>query len=296
MSRTAPLRSFVKSTTVRVLKVLVGLLGRVSPALASRLLADRFLATHKRTPPSREVEWLEGAHRFDLSSEGVSCSVVSWGAVENPAILLMHGWEGRASQMGAFARPLVHAGYRVVAVDAPGHGEAPGESSSIFAMAQALRAAADAVGGVRAVVAHSGGSVASGFAVARGLRVDRLVFISAPYDPGRFLYEAAAEWNLSRGIAARTQRLLEKRLGIRWDAFDLGVLAPERREELMVVHDRGDRIVSMTDGESIAADWPRARLVPTEGLGHHRILRDPRVVDLVVQFVDSGTLRYETVA
>ena len=41
----------------------------------------------------------------------------SWGS--GPTVLLVHGWEGRGSQLSAFAPALVKAGFRVVAVDMP---------------------------------------------------------------------------------------------------------------------------------------------------------------------------------
>jgi pimeloyl-ACP methyl ester carboxylesterase len=42
-----------------------------------------------------------------------------WGSVENPAVLLVHGWGGNAAQMRAFVFPLLSAGYRVIAYDRP---------------------------------------------------------------------------------------------------------------------------------------------------------------------------------
>jgi pimeloyl-ACP methyl ester carboxylesterase len=39
--------------------------------------------------------------------------------VENPAVLLVHGWGGNAAQMRAFVFPLLSAGYRVIAYDRP---------------------------------------------------------------------------------------------------------------------------------------------------------------------------------
>jgi hypothetical protein len=38
-------------------------------------------------------------------------------------------------------------------------------------------------------------------------------------------------------------------------------------------------------GAAIAAAWPGAELVTTEGLGHRRILRDPAVVARVTDFL-----------
>lgn len=38
-------------------------------------------------------------------------------AETDPTVLLLHGWEGQASDMAAFASPLLSAGYRVAALD-----------------------------------------------------------------------------------------------------------------------------------------------------------------------------------
>ena len=64
------------------------------------------------------MAWLESAERQDLELEGKRLVAWSWG--EGPTVLLVHGWEGRGSQMAAFAAPLAEAGFRAVAFDAPG--------------------------------------------------------------------------------------------------------------------------------------------------------------------------------
>ena len=58
---------------------------------------------------------------------------------------------------------------------------------------------------------------------------------------------------------------------------------------LLVVHDRDDREVPWEDGAAIAAAWPRARRLDTEGLGHQRILRDPAVTQAVADFIAEAT-------
>ncbi|GAA0897304.1 hypothetical protein GCM10009557_96270 [Virgisporangium ochraceum] len=53
----------------------------------------------------------------------------------------------------------------------------------------------------------------------------------------------------------------------------------------LVVHDRGDRSIPVTDGTDVYAAWPGARMRTTDGLGHRRLLADPDVVAHVVGFV-----------
>ncbi len=84
-------------------------------------------------------------------------------AGDPPVVYLVHGWGGWRWQLDPFVDPLVDAGFRVVAFDAPSHGgsgpgpEGPGRSN-ILEFADALAAVVAANGPAHAVVAHSLGA------------------------------------------------------------------------------------------------------------------------------------------
>jgi dienelactone hydrolase len=61
--------------------------------------------------PAAEQIWYEAARKRKLSND---LAVNEWGAEGNPKVLLVHGWEGRGSQMGAFAETLALEGYHVL--------------------------------------------------------------------------------------------------------------------------------------------------------------------------------------
>ena len=70
----------------------------------------------------------------------------------------------------------------------------------------------------------------------------------------------------------------ERRLGLAWEELHVPSMAPGIRAPLLVLHDRGDEVIPWSDGEAIAAAWPGAKLVTTEGLGHRRLVQEPEVV------------------
>lgn len=61
-----------------------------------------------------------------------------------------------------------------------------------------------------------------------------------------------------------------------------------RGVDLLLFHDRDDAEVPWDNGASLARSWPGAVLVTTDGLGHHRIAREPSVVAAAVQFMAAG--------
>jgi pimeloyl-ACP methyl ester carboxylesterase len=255
---------------------------RLSPTLAARW-AERLFFTPPRARPSRHG-LPAGAQRLDLVAGAGRVAVWSWG--NGPAVYLVHGWGGRAEQLGGLVAPLVARGLRVVALDGPGHGASEGRLSSGPEIGRALAAVVRHLGPAHAVVAHSLGAAAVAFAMREGLRVGRLAFVGPPANPLTWVDVFARRLGLGAGVLAEMKRRSEERIQARWEDLPLvpmrGVPDPP---PLLVVHDRDDREVAWSDGASVAAAWPGARLMDTAGLGHRRVLRDPDVVETIAAFV-----------
>jgi pimeloyl-ACP methyl ester carboxylesterase len=279
-----------KSTIDRFILASVRLAGgaasRLAPGVATRWAAHSFLTPRRFPRPAREAAWLAAGRRFEIEFEGRRLAAWEWGS--GPAVALVHGWEGRAGQLGAFAVALAGAGFRAVAFDAPGHGDSPGASSSLPAFAAALAAVERTTGPLAAVVAHSAGAAATTFALHRGLGAERAVFLAPPSDFGAYARAFGALLGLTSEVEGRVRRLLEARVGVPWPELEPLAIAPGLEVPLRIVHDRDDPEIPWSGGRALAAAWPGAELVTTRGLGHRRILRDPAVVAGVVELLAAG--------
>lgn len=291
-----------KSTTVRkseparlrAIKLGLAVGERVAPRLAGRL-ALRLWATppsaagrrqDNRPGPGQESEiTLTGGHRI---------RVETW-APDGPApvgtIYLVHGWGGWRGQLGAFVEPLRAAGYRVVGFDAPAHGDSgPGQlgrhQASAIEFAETLRAVVAAHGPAAGVVAHSLGTATTILALRDGLVPGRLVLLAPSADPllvvDRFRDMLGLGRRSSVAFLVRLQQVAGRPLT---DLNSLAVPDSVPRPPTLIIHDRGDRDTPYREGEQLAKCWPATEFVGTEGLGHHRILRDPAVVERAVRFL-----------
>jgi pimeloyl-ACP methyl ester carboxylesterase len=268
---------------LRLLRSGFGVLGRVSPGWAARL-ADRLFSTPRRLPRRPwEEELRRGGSRLTLAG---GLSATAWG--DGPVVLLLHGWEGRGTQLGSFVEPLVGAGRRVVALDGPAHGDSPGSTADPMVFADALLHAATELGPLEAVIGHSMGAAATGLAVARGLRVDRVVLIAGPSSFAGVVKRFEAAIGLPPRAALRLRARLERRAGAPAAALDVARLGRSMRMPALIVHDPDDAEIPFSEAEAIARSWPGARLHRTSGLGHRRLLRDPATVDAVVAFVTDS--------
>ncbi len=75
------------------------------------------------------------------------------------------------------------------------------------------------------------------------------------------------------------------------DKLSTGSFIAASRVPTLVIHDNQDKEVPVADGQAIADRSPAARFLPTEGLGHRRILRSSMVADAIVEFVRDGDSR-----
>ena len=230
--------------------------------------------------------WAAGAGGEERTGPTASGSPAEAGVV-----YLTHGWGGWRGQLGAFVEPLRSAGYRVVAFDAPSHGDSgPGRlgprRSTMPELADALAAVVREHGDATAVVAHSLGTATTVLAVRDGLPARRLVLVAAIADVLGELDGFADLLGLSRPTRELLQGLISDVAGRPLAELDVReTLRSHPVPPALVVHDRADKEVPYPVGAALAAAWPEGELLTTEGLGHHRLLRDPEVVRAVVDYV-----------
>ena len=283
------LAAIQKSTIVRSFRVLE----RVAPGVGARW-AEHLWFTVPAARGRRDRQAAPG-RPFQVRAHGRAVAGEVWGGRpadgDPPVVYLVHGWGGWRWQLDGFVVPLVEAGFRVVAFDAPSHGASdPGPSgpgrSTVLELADALAAVVAAMGPAHAVVAHSLGATAAAFALRGGLPVERAAFLAPMADPLPYTRTFAGRLGFGERVRTRLVDRIERRVGMPLSAFDVPAMAEQvATPPLLLVHDRQDAETGWSDSAAIARSWPRCRLVTTGGLGHRRILRAPAVIAEVVEFV-----------
>lgn len=264
-------------------------LERTAPALAG-WWAERLFFTppRPRLSPRAEATLASGA-AVAVTLEGRPLPTWKWGS--GPAVLLVHGWGGRAGHFSALVSALVEAGFSAVAFDAPAHGGALGRRTTLVEIARAVEAVAGTAGPLFGVVAHSAGTAAVALALDRGLAVRQAAFLAPAGDPEGFTRTFAARLGLGPASLRAMRERAERRVGVAFDQLDLRRLVASQRGALLVVHDRDDHEIPWREGAAVADAWTGAELALTRGLGHHRLLKDDGVIARVVAFLAGSAAR-----
>ena len=143
--------------------------------------------------------------RSIVPAAGIPYAVHAWGASHAPPVLLVHGIAASAGTWWRVAPAIAAAGYRVLAIDQPGHGET-GHWSGHHRFRDNARDLAefiDAAGlgpAALAVVGHSWGAMTVAALPGVGARPERLVLLDPPVVPrsvlagmGRGIWPGAEE-------------------------------------------------------------------------------------------------------
>ena len=151
-------RGYPNSKALRTAGRVVRTLASIHPRLASLVVNRLFFMPFSKPPSAAEQRALSNSERLSLPFRGKNLAAYAWGT--GPTVILLHGWSSNAGSMHHFVVPLLEAGFRVFAFDAPAHGASPGRMTDAVEYGEAIRAAIEMNNPVEGVIAHSFGAMA----------------------------------------------------------------------------------------------------------------------------------------
>jgi pimeloyl-ACP methyl ester carboxylesterase len=270
----------------------LSILARLFPRFAAEVALYIFTKPRRLPRPDWETRLIaQGA----LVRMRPTIWATEFGGSGDPVVLLVHGWEGRGSQLGKLVDPLVAAGFRVIAVDAPAHGLSPGRRTNLALFARDLVEIAKAEPALHAIIGHSFGGMATALAVGLGAPIPRAVLVAAPSDMMRvvdaFLLSLGCPGLLwPKNFREVFLQALDRWMDLPRETADLAAAVAKSATRALIVHDPRDRVVAFSNAERYVAFWPEAKLLPLEGSGHHAILKSPQFIQGVVDFLQTRSV------
>ena len=288
---------------LRFLRFIFKYPGAIFPSLIGRWAYKLWFTTHRSsTIPNREQRWLKTATRIEavnlaINTFGVgSLPVMTYywensdASNEAPLIMLVHGWTGRGSQMGAFVEPLLEEGFRVLAFDNHAHDKTPGKETHIFLQSLVQQALAEKFGPIYAIVAHSFGGMVTPYSLNQGMETQKVVCISPPshfdfllarFSDSLYLPKSIQDYMVNRFKKEYGDDLVE-RVSSTTTSKGLGHIPA------LIIHDEEDVDVLISESEQLQQAWPNSIMQRTKGLGHRRILYDAQVIKSTVDFIKQS--------
>jgi len=282
-----------------LLRVKNKVVGNLMPSKTAKQYAKLFLTARHQPSKAWEQEVEQQAQRMWFG-DGLSALYFK-GQPGAQKILLMHGWESRATHMAVLAKALVHSGCEVVAIDAPMHGQSlkpegretwyGAPYSHPIAFAAAVAEAHKAFGPFDGAVGHSMGCIGLAVARSEGVDLGRYCFIASPVCIDDTLQQFAQFMGLpercAQGLADAVAGLAKRPPSTLHGA----TLMAGHGGDIGLVHAKDDVEVPYTAMLTLRDLLPNATIMPVAEGGHRRIIRSARVVSDVAQFMVHGGLR-----
>jgi len=262
-------------------------LDRMAPRLSTEMMLRYFVRPRRRRGDYR-AQLPVGARRLGIAYRGQTLTGWSWGD-EGPSVLLVHGWEDHCGAMTGLVQPLLQRGFRVVTLDAPGHGLSPAMDTHLIDTGEALAALMGRLGRFEAIIAHSYGAAATSLLLARQRHwaPDHLTLISPMQDIRQHLAIFAGIAGLSPAAWNRLQHRTQDELGQTLDGISVLSAASDLKSPGLVIHDRQDPLIPYAGSARLVERWRSAQLVSTEGLGHRRTLRCSQLAGRIASHIDQ---------
>jgi pimeloyl-ACP methyl ester carboxylesterase len=299
----------------RLFRIWFKIVETLLPGFAGKWAVKLFFSPPKFKTPHREKQYLENATKreipfrispqklynvrvvnemlndsdFNSDKEKDHYTLYESGSGE-ATILLVHGWAGRASQMGAIAASFAEQGYRTVAFDAFAHAGNPGKQTTVIEFAEIVKHVHGIYGPFKAVIGHSLGGIALGNAILQGIKTERLITIGSPTTFKYILEEFCKIINGNDNTLEYIRKFTLKYANVSLEDFSLENIGEKLTLPGLIIHDVNDNEAPYEQALLFDKTWKNGQLITTKKLGHTRILRDSETIALMIDFVKNGSV------
>tara|TARA_B110000977_G_scaffold80188_1_gene107380 strand:+ start:1033 stop:1887 length:855 start_codon:yes stop_codon:yes gene_type:complete len=262
------------------------ILEKLSPFITSRIASFLFFTPIRFKAPKLEQEYLNTAKTITISYKNNKVKVYEWGDGEK-AILLVHGWAGRATQVAHLAEPLINAGYKVYSFDAPAHGNSNGRHTHFLEFSELIIELKTRFPDIESIIGHSMGGSACVHAITKGFNPKKCITIGAPASVDWVLKSYCEQINVSDKVIKIIKAHLENKFAQQFEDLSLRTMVKEINTPGLIIHCEDDEDAPVESAKQIHANWKNSTLVLTQNLGHRRILKNKEVAETIIDFLKS---------
>jgi pimeloyl-ACP methyl ester carboxylesterase len=283
---------FIKRTNVRNIKIIFSILNKIFilgqwiyPKAVADFVRKKFFRPVTKPLTKQQEAWINKAVSYKIKSRDKIIS--AWKIGEGPAILFVHGWNGRGVQFQRFFQPSLDAGYSVIFFDAPAHGISEGDMTNYLEITELLEQIfiQDLGKNIVGVIAHSLGTSAIINHMSRYHSEIPLVLVAAALHLMELLFANFQMHGVPKKTYLKLVREVEEQFQIPLETQNPIDLIYKIDNDILVIHDKNDQTTPIAPAIQVADDLGNVELIMTEGYGHSLLLKKEDVIERALSFV-----------
>jgi len=262
-------------------KKYIKLLESISPKLTARI-AFHFISNPKIKKFRSFEKAIElEAKKSTMQFKKFSIAMYEWGEGEKTA-LLVHGWEGRASNFGAIIPRLLKKGYKVISFDAPSHGNSTKRKTSFFDIPELIEVILKKET-YNLIITHSIGSVLTLMAMnAIKYKGNILIQCTTPDKFEDYIEDTIRYFGLTNKTKNAFISLIRNTTGHEPLAMQASVFVKNISfNQALFLHDKNDRIINVESSKKVSSKMENAKFMELESTGHFKMLWSEKVLDII---------------
>lgn len=272
----------------RYIKNTSKVLQRLNKNMAAAFALKLFETPIKFKTPKREQRMYEVSYKSKktLPKSGKEIMVYE-NKFGEKKVLLVHGWNGRGTQMVSIAKAFKELDYTIISFDAPGHGNSLKATSNMTDFIEAIFELDKKYNGFNVIIGHSLGGMSVINCLGRGLETTKAVIIGSGNKTKDVTEDFLGTIGMDKKMTPILINLFEKKYSDKMSNYDVDFQAENVKASVLIIHDKNDKDVPFTASETIHSKLLNSELLLTTGLGHRKILGDEKVIEKIVQFVTN---------
>ncbi len=265
----------------------INFIGLFSSNLAGQIALKVYRKPREGRLEFSDLEFLKTAEsKTKIGKTGCKVMRYSWNESGKKEVLLLHGWESNAARWEPVILKFVENNYRVVAIDAPAHGDSDRELFDMVQYVNAIDAAVEA-SIPHFIIGHSLGGSSLSFYLNRidHPKFEKIVLMGVPSE----LYEMTVNFGEMLGLNQRSFNALVKTFR---STFDLDLKDISVKEfcknitiETLILHDYQDEIANVEDAKVYQQILNSAELYLTKDYDHS--LQAEEVYNCILSFIQK---------
>ena len=204
----------------------------------------------------------------------------------NGKVLIIHGWEGRATNFESIIKELVNQRFDVTIFDAPSHGSSAKSDTTMKdfgEFAQHLLKSTD----IDYVITHSFGAVPCSFTLSENcIDLKKIIFIAPPDHFTDWINDVAKLIGINQKIIDITLEKFKKDYDM--NPYEMSVsrwIKNVNNIEGLIIHGEKDKITPLERAINVNSSWQGSRLEVIPNIGHFKILDSKNTTKKILKYL-----------
>jgi pimeloyl-ACP methyl ester carboxylesterase len=269
-------------------KTKIRLASLASVRWGAQIAFDMFSTPYRKSKKPKPTIFKQ-AENIKITVNDCQINGYKWNPSANKQLLILHGFESRAYKFDMYIAPLLNKGWGITIMDAKAHGKSEGKQIILPDYVAMIETLEKIYGKFSGYLAHSFGGIAVSLHLEKSPNDDAKLALIAPAtetETAILLFSKIV--GLKAQVVNTIDDLILEKSGKPTSFYSLKRIVPTLNNKILWVHDQNDKITPLSDVQPLIDQHPRhVEFVITNGLGHSRIYKEEKVIDRVVDFLNT---------